>query len=156
LLPSLAPALNWISNILCEDTAAAAIVLKAIVKQPEASDSQVIHQTILAMFAPQLGKQIKSIQSPEDRFNSVTKILNQSSEFSFAMEQVIPTEQSQLLDELQHGIVTLITSSGTGDFEEPSKCHNIPSMVNSVVDARGVEVTLRALIGVLLQLSAEP
>jgi hypothetical protein len=93
------------------------------------------------------------MQPQEDKFDSVTKILNQSAEFSFSTDQVVPTEQSQLLDELQHGIVTLITSSGSLDTEEPPKFHNIPSMVNCALDARGVEATLRALIGVLLRLS---
>lgn len=153
LLPSLASALNWISNNLCEDPGSSAVVLEAIVKQPGGPESQAIHQTILAMSAPRLEKQIKSVQSQEDKFDAVTRILNQCPEFSFSLEQAVSTDHSRLLEELRHAIVTLITAAGTLDTEEPSKSQNIPSMANRAVDARGVEATLRALIEVLLQLS---
>ncbi|EXJ78939.1 hypothetical protein A1O3_08439 [Capronia epimyces CBS 606.96] len=156
LLPSLIPALNCIGSLLRENPTSAGIVLEALVKSPESADSQAIHQTILATCAPQLETNIRAFQP--GNFDSVLKLLEQcpESSFSSAEHQEVQLQDGQLLHGLQSHLVALIASHGVLDVEKQASSPNVPAMVRRAVEVQGVEAALRALVGVLLQLSDSP
>ena len=154
LLPSLNSALSWVGNLIQDDPTSAGVLLEVLIKRPEELDSQEIHQTILAMFAPQLKKEIQSTQPQDAMLGSIVKALDQCPEFFLASEDEEQPPSSQLLTTLQNHIITLITSMGSLDLGGQSVGQTIPAMVHRAIQVRGVDVALRCLIGVLLQLSS--
>lgn len=154
LLPSLLSALNWVGNELQEDRASAGKVLEVLVKSPGTAESKDIHQTILAMCASQLSGKIKSAQSLDNNIDSVLRTLDQSPEFSLSAERELRVASSEILSVLQQSMVTMIASAGGFDLEEQTNfVEDILALVCRATEVRGADVTLRALIGVLLQLS---
>ncbi|KIX00118.1 uncharacterized protein Z518_10255 [Rhinocladiella mackenziei CBS 650.93] len=153
LLPSLISALNWVGKLILEDPVSAKVVLEVLVKPPGGTDSQDIHQTILAMCAPQLRKRIECIQHQDDKFESIIKTLNQCPEFSLSVEAEAHIRDKGLFSGLQNSIVTMITSASALEIDEQLIVQNVSSMVHHAIELRGADATLRALIGVLLQLS---
>lgn len=81
-------------------------------------------------------------QPQDDSFASVLKILDQCPEFSLAPN---PGSQKDVLGTLQNSIVNLVNST-TAEFD-------ITALLGRAAELRGPEEALRALVGVLLQLS---
>lgn len=128
-------------------------MLEVLVKSPGSTDSLEIHQTILGICAPQIETSIRTFHP--DKFESVLKLLDRCPESSFTipMAQDARLQDNELLDRMQSYLVTLITSHSVDDSAKQSPNPTVPAMVRRAIEARGVEATLRALIGVLLQLS---
>jgi len=96
--------------------------------------------------------QIKAVQTQEDGFDSVLKILDQCPEFSLLSERELQVQNSEI-NTLQQSMITLITSVSAFELEEQGNIQDIPAVVCRATEVRGAEVVLRALIGMLLRLS---
>ena len=78
------------------------------------------------------------------------KVLDSCENFTFQSERKVQGHGPGAISMLQHGLVTLITTT-TSDGEQA--IGDIPALISHAVEVCGAEATLRTLINVLLQLS---
>ncbi|EXJ64796.1 hypothetical protein A1O7_01134 [Cladophialophora yegresii CBS 114405] len=153
LLPSLISALGWAGEVFHQDSAVIGKVLDVLTKAPGTIESRDIHHTILAMCGPRLKLRLTTSASKDSNIGSVLTTLDKCPDFTLAAEREVQNEGPGVVSLLQHSLATLITSANTLHPEQQVSLHDIPALMNRTVEIRGAEVALRALIGVLLQLS---
>ncbi|KIW96538.1 uncharacterized protein Z519_01929 [Cladophialophora bantiana CBS 173.52] len=153
LLPSLISAMNWVAEVFRDEPTVAGKVLEVLIKPPGSVESRDIHHTILAMCAPRLKMRLKAAGSKDTNADPILKILDQCPGFSLFSERELEIPGPGVLDILQHSLVTLITSTTTLDYGDQIASRDISALVNRAVEVRGPHTTLRAIVGVLLQLS---
>jgi hypothetical protein len=105
------------------------------------------------MCAPRLKLRLVSSAAKDSNIGPVLKTLDKCQDFTLTAEREIQNESPRAVSLLQHSLVTLITSTDTMHLEQQIGPHDIPALMSRTVEVRGAEVALRALIGVLLQLS---
>ncbi|KIW17898.1 hypothetical protein PV08_05093 [Exophiala spinifera] len=153
LLPSLFPALNWITRVLQEDTLDTSFILDVLIKVPGSPESRDIHGTILSMSAGSLGEQIKSKQMHDDgKLMAISEQLNHYPEFSFSVKSRWFNDYDRISTTLQQSIITMITSNEAVTSPDHST-PDITTMVHTAVGVLGAQGTLRILLRVLIQLS---
>ncbi|KAJ9601871.1 mediator complex subunit [Cladophialophora chaetospira] len=155
LLPSLISALNWAGQVFHHDRVVIAKVLEVLTKAPGMAESRDIHHTILAICAPRLRLRLQSTEGKEENLDPVLRVLDNCQGFTLSSERDVQVQNESLgiVSTLQHGLASLITSSNSLDVEQQVRYQDIPALVDRVVEVRGADAALRALIGVLLQLS---
>ncbi|OAP62525.1 hypothetical protein AYL99_04730 [Fonsecaea erecta] len=153
LLPSLISAMNWVAEVIQHERMVAGKVLETLMKPRESLESRDIHHTILTLCAPRLKMHLKAITSQDTNVDSILRILDECPDFSFFSERERQNPGPGILNILQHSLVTLITSTVALDIGDTAPFTDISAIVNRAVEVRGPHTTLRAIVGVLLQLS---
>ena len=102
------------------------------------------------MCAPHLKTCLRSTESKDSSFEPTLKFLDDCRTFTLSSEREV---QNQDLSILQHSLVTLVTSTDSLNNGELATGQDISSLVSRAVEIQGPASTLRALTGVLLQLS---
>ncbi|OQU99489.1 hypothetical protein CLAIMM_05117 [Cladophialophora immunda] len=153
LLPSLIPAMNWVAEVFQHERMVAGKVLEALIKPPGSLESRDIHHTILTLCAPRLKIHLRSVGSQDTNVDSILKTLGQCPDFSFFSERERETHGTGVINILHHSLVTLITSTTALDIGAAAPVGDILALVGRAVEVRGAHTTLRAIVGVLVQLS---
>lgn len=146
-------ALNWTGRLLDNNISLAGVVLQVLTKSPSSTESQAIHQTILATAAPSMRKQLEAPQSPDQNIQSALSIFNSCPEFSFVPDGDPLNGVVNILATLQSSITNLLTSVPSMDLADQSSPRYSPLLMRLAIRCHGPDKTLRALIEVLLQLS---
>ncbi|KIW84594.1 hypothetical protein Z517_03844 [Fonsecaea pedrosoi CBS 271.37] len=153
LLPSLISAMDWVAEVFQHERMVAGKVLEALIKPPGSLESRDIHHTILTLCAPRLKLRLKTIGAQDSDVDSILKTLDQCPDFSFVSERERETPNPGTLNIIQHCLANLITSTTALDIGEAPPFEDISALVSRAVEVHGPQTTLRAIVGVLLQLS---
>ncbi|OAL18516.1 hypothetical protein AYO22_10493 [Fonsecaea multimorphosa] len=153
LLPSLISAMNWVAEVFQNERMVAGKVLEALIKPPGSPESRDIHHTIMALCAPKLKMHLKAVEAQDNNVDSILKTLDQCPDFSFFSERERETPGPGVLNILQHSLVALITETAALDTGDAAPFGDIFALVSRAVEVRGPPATLRAIVGVLVQLS---
>ncbi|OAL28349.1 hypothetical protein AYO20_09466 [Fonsecaea nubica] len=153
LLPSLISAMDWVAEVFQHERMVAGKVLEALIKPPGPLESRDIHHTILTLCAPRLKLRLKTIGAQDNDVDSILKTLDQCPDFSFVSERERETPNPGTLNIIQHCLANLITSTTALDIGEAPPFEDISALVSRAVQVHGPQSTLRAMVGVLLQLS---
>ncbi|OAG34361.1 hypothetical protein AYO21_11479 [Fonsecaea monophora] len=153
LLPSLISAMDWVAEVFQHERMVAGKVLEALIKPPGSLESRDIHNTILTLCAPRLKLRLKTIGAQDSDVDSILKTLDQCPDFSFVSERERETPNPGTLNIIQHCLANLITSTTALDIGEAPPFEDISALVSRAVEVHGPQTTLRAIVGVLLQLS---
>lgn len=127
-----------------------------LIKSPSNTESQEVHQTIVAKSASNLIKKIESGHYQDDKLDAAVKVLLQSPEFSLGSEnQFASISSGDVLSSLQNSITTLLNPIANLDIDttaSPSTRYT-PSMIHAAIHTCDPGSTLHTLMSVLLQFS---
>jgi hypothetical protein len=152
LLPSLISALRWAGDAYRHDSIVVGKLLEVLTKPPGATESQDIHQTILAMCAPRLKLRLR--MNDTATIEPILKVFDKCQAFTLEAERGLPDDGNENgISMLQHSLITLITSTEAPSPQLQMEFRDISALISRAVEARGPDATLRTLITVLLQLS---
>ncbi len=146
-------ALDWAGEAYQHDGAVVQKILEVLTKAPGMAESRDIHHTILTMCAPRLKMRLRSADAKEGNLDSILQILDDRPDFTLSPEREVQKEGPGVIGKVQEGFITLVTSPNSLELGQPRGPPDISGLITRLVEVRGTDGALRALISVLLQLS---